>query len=76
MDVAQVLKGALLYIGNDSGLLHLANLVQTPSFGVYLATTPDAYTPLFSHLNHPIIRPQNLHDLWSAIEHHSLLQPV
>ena len=34
------------FIGNDSGLLHLATWTRSPSVGFYSATTPALYGPV------------------------------
>ncbi len=40
IDVLAVIKGANLFIGNDSGLLHCARAVKTPAVQIYGATHP------------------------------------
>ncbi len=40
IDVLAVIKGAKLFIGNDSGLLHCARAVKTPAVQIYGATHP------------------------------------
>lgn len=40
-DAYHIIDGAELFIGNDSGLLHLAACTDTPAIGIYTATTPD-----------------------------------
>jgi ADP-heptose:LPS heptosyltransferase len=39
-EAAALLRGASLYLGHDSGLLHLAALVGTPCIGIYSARNP------------------------------------
>ena len=46
LQVASVLTGASLYIGNDSGLLHLASYTQTPKIGLYHVTDALHYGPV------------------------------
>lgn len=40
IDVLAVIKGARLFIGNDSGLLHCARAVKTPAVQIYGGTHP------------------------------------
>ena len=40
LDVAGIIKGASLFIGNDSGLLHLARAVGTKAIQIYGGTHP------------------------------------
>ncbi|MFN4319304.1 MAG: glycosyltransferase family 9 protein [Aquificaceae bacterium] len=40
LDVLAVIKGALLFIGNDSGLLHMARAVGTKAVQIYGGTHP------------------------------------
>lgn len=49
------------YIGNDTGPLHIANLMKKPSIGIYFreASLKD-YTPIFKNLNHPLFKPDNI----------------
>ena len=44
--VMQVLKSASLFVGNDGGLLHLANLLRTPVVGLYGPVSEKVYGPL------------------------------
>lgn len=57
------------YIGNDTGPLHIANLMKKPSVGVYFrkASLID-YTPIFKSLNNPVFSPQNIDEVYSYIK--------
>jgi len=44
--IARALKGALLFIGLDSGISHLASYVGTPSVVIYGPTDPLVWRPL------------------------------
>ncbi len=46
LQVALLLQHASLYVGNDSGLLHLATFTQTPSVGLYHVTDALHYGPV------------------------------
>jgi ADP-heptose:LPS heptosyltransferase len=48
--VAFVIQYSSLYVGNDSGLLHLATFTQTPSIGLYHVTDALHYGPV--HQDH------------------------
>jgi ADP-heptose:LPS heptosyltransferase len=41
--LAQVLAGASLYIGNDSGVSHLSGVLGTPTIALYKATDPEIW---------------------------------
>ncbi|MBI4496172.1 MAG: glycosyltransferase family 9 protein [Deltaproteobacteria bacterium] len=43
--LAAVLKGCTAYIGNDSGITHLAALVGLPTVAVFGPTSPEAWAP-------------------------------
>ena len=66
-EVIAWIRHARYFIGNDSGLLHLANFLKTPTFGVYLVTHPDAYGPIFPASHHAVIQPRDEQDLFEAI---------
>jgi ADP-heptose:LPS heptosyltransferase len=60
LQLAKICVNSLGYIGNDTGPLHLANLAQKPSFGIYMRkTTIKNYSPIFPHLNTVIFNPEN-----------------
>ena len=49
-DLAGVLGGARLYIGNDSGITHLAAAVGCPTVAVFGPTAPAVWAPCGSHV--------------------------
>lgn len=52
LELAQLMKSSKGYIGNDTGPLHLANLMKSPSLGIYAReNTIKNYGPIFSNLN-------------------------
>jgi len=67
--LAQLLRSSKGYIGNDTGPLHLCNLMQKPSLGIYFreASTRD-FTPIFPQLNKIILKPENVNEVYSQIE--------
>lgn len=54
---AQLIKYSKAYIGNDTGPMHLANLLKKPSLGIYSRETSmkTTYYPVFSRLNTQIL---------------------
>ena len=49
-DLACWLSTARLYIGNDSGIAHLAAAVGTPVFSIFLTTDPKIWAPRGPHV--------------------------
>jgi heptosyltransferase-3 len=49
-DLACWLSGARAYIGNDSGIAHLAAAVGTPVVAIFLGTDPRVWAPRGSHV--------------------------
>jgi heptosyltransferase-3 len=45
LDLAKFLAGAALYIGNDSGVTHLAAAVGTPTLAIFVASDPAVWAP-------------------------------
>jgi len=45
-EVMSILQGATLFVGNDGGLLHLANVLHTPVVGIYGPVNEKVYGPL------------------------------
>jgi hypothetical protein len=45
LDLARWLAGAKLYLGNDSGITHLASAVGVPVVALFSATSPDIWAP-------------------------------
>lgn len=52
MALADLLSRASLYIGNDSGVSHLAGFVGTPTIALYKATDPKIWGVLGKHVTH------------------------
>ncbi len=67
-ETAILLQNATGFIGNDSGPLHLANLLKVSSVGLYLSTTPQHYGPIFPQLNRPVLHAKTVEAAWPAIE--------
>ena len=68
LQLAQLLKFSKAYLGNDTGPLHLANLLKTESFCIYLSTSPEIYGPIFPQFNHPINNPQSVSEILEIIK--------
>ncbi|HXA49655.1 MAG TPA: glycosyltransferase family 9 protein [Candidatus Acidoferrum sp.] len=49
-DLAKFLAGAALYIGNDSGITHLAAAVGTPTLAIFVASDPAVWAPRGDHV--------------------------
>jgi ADP-heptose:LPS heptosyltransferase len=49
-DLAEHLSGARLYIGNDSGITHLAAAAGVPGIALFGPTEPDIWTPRGEHV--------------------------
>lgn len=50
-DVLQVLTWADCFVGNDSGVSHLAGVMGTRTVAIFGATTPDIYRPVGPHVH-------------------------
>ncbi|HQB29861.1 MAG TPA: glycosyltransferase family 9 protein, partial [Syntrophales bacterium] len=48
--VASVLKQARVYVGNDSGISHMAAVLGVPSVVLFLATNPGIWRPPGDHV--------------------------
>ncbi|OGI17888.1 MAG: hypothetical protein A2287_09835 [Candidatus Melainabacteria bacterium RIFOXYA12_FULL_32_12] len=66
--VAQLLKYASGYIGNDSGPLHLANLIRKHSICIGLIPAAKTYEPIFKEFYHSIWNPENADSIIPIIE--------
>ena len=57
LQLAQLLKYSKGYLGNDTGPLHLANLMKKYSLGIYSRETAMKinYYPVFNNLNTPVL---------------------
>jgi len=49
-DLARWISTARLYIGNDSGISHLAAAVGTPVIAIFMSTDPRIWTPRGAHV--------------------------
>lgn len=69
LELSDVIKDSFGYIGNDTGLLHLANLLGKKSISIYAEeSTYIYYSPVFSNLNQPFIKPQNIDEVIKFID--------
>lgn len=50
VELGRVLAGARLYVGNDSGITHLAAAVGCPTVAVFGPTNPRVWAPLGKHV--------------------------
>jgi ADP-heptose:LPS heptosyltransferase len=55
-DLARFLKGAALYVGNDSGVTHLAAAVGTPTLAIFVASDPVVWGPRGDHVRIAVSR--------------------
>lgn len=62
----RLMAGAVGYVGNDTGPLHMANLVGIPSVGIY--ADEDHHAPLFGESNSVVMRPVGPDDVYPAAE--------
>ncbi|HET7361689.1 MAG TPA: glycosyltransferase family 9 protein, partial [Salinimicrobium sp.] len=44
-EIASVIENTSIFIGADSGIMHLANATTTPTFGLFSVTKSDKYEP-------------------------------
>jgi ADP-heptose:LPS heptosyltransferase len=44
-ELIEIIKNSTLFIGNDSGPIHIANLLGIPTFTIYGPTNPDYHKP-------------------------------
>ena len=53
----QLMKHSMAYIGNDTGPMHLANLIKKPTLGIYSRETSmtTTYYPIFNNLNTQVL---------------------
>ena len=50
-DLAMWLAGARVYIGNDSGVTHLAAALGVPVIAIFVATPPEVWAPRGSNVS-------------------------
>ena len=68
-EAACLIKSSLGYIGNDTGPLHIANLMQKPSISLYFKENLLAGYPFFPKLNIQVYKPQNIDELYDKVKH-------
>lgn len=67
--LAQVLKSAVYYIGNDTAPLHIANIMQTPSIGAYFMNhSLTDFGPVFPNLNIKVFCPKIPEELYNEFK--------
>lgn len=67
--LAQILKSAVYYIGNDTAPLHIANIMQTPSIGAYfMQHSVTDFGPIFTNLNDKVFCPQISNDMYEKFK--------
>jgi len=67
--LAQILKSAVYYIGNDTAPLHIANIMQTPSIGAYfMQLSVTDFGPIFPELNIKVYCPEKPEDLYDKFK--------
>ena len=68
-DIAQLLRNSKAYVGNDTGPLHVANLMKTNSLAIYFRENSlFEYNPLFSQYNTSILNPTDAEELFPVLE--------
>lgn len=48
-EIASVIANSAIFIGADSGMMHLAGSAQTPTVGLFRLTSPEIYQPYGNH---------------------------
>ena len=64
--VAACLKRANLYVGNDSGLMHLSAALGVPTIGLFGVGFPNIYGPWGKHCT-SVITPESREELWARL---------
>ena len=67
LDGAALLKRASFFIGNDSGLMHMAAALNVPTLGLFGPSNDRYYAPAGKHA-HFIRTPESFNDLWSKVQ--------
>jgi len=65
-DLAQFLAGASLYIGNDSGITHLAAACGVPTIAIFLTSDPAVWAPRGEHVT-VVDRPPSVEEVLKAL---------
>lgn len=67
-ELACVMKKARMYIGNDTGPLHVANLMGTKSVAVYFKDEHmTGFHPIFPELNTRVFKPETIEPIYSEV---------
>jgi ADP-heptose:LPS heptosyltransferase len=67
LDVAALLKQCTIFIGNDSGLMHLAAAVGTPTLGLFGPSDDRLYRPTGAVCDF-VRTPETFEHLWSQVK--------
>ncbi|MEE8169528.1 MAG: glycosyltransferase family 9 protein [Phycisphaerae bacterium] len=75
-ELASAVSAADMYVGNDSGVSHLAAAVGTPTVAIFGPTCPIQWKPLGSHVR--IVTSGTTPDAWPSVEtvFQSVAQPA
>jgi len=75
--LAQVIKSSVYYIGNDTAPLHIANIMQKHSMGVYFREESlTDFSPIFPELNTQIFCPKTLEKVYEKFKQNYEKQKV
>ncbi len=67
--LACLIKSSHGYIGNDTGPLHIANLMKRPSVAAYFSENPKiAFGPIFAELNTQVLQPQTVDEFYCRVQ--------
>ncbi len=73
--LACLLKASIGYIGNDTGPLHIANLMKKTSVGLYFSENLiTGYKPIFKQYHNRIFRPENPDQVYDQVKK-SIIEP-
>ena len=64
-ELARWLATARLYIGNDSGITHLAAAVGTPAVAVFIGSDPAVWAPRGARVE--VVNGQSVNEVWDAV---------
>ena len=67
-NLIKIIDNSIGYFGNDTGPLHLANLLGKPSLGLYTTISPESYGPIFAHKNYPIFLMDDKKEVYSELD--------
>jgi ADP-heptose:LPS heptosyltransferase len=68
-ELAQILKNAEFYIGNDTAPLHISNIMKTPSVACYFMkhSFPE-FSPMFPEINTQVYCPQSPEEMYDVFK--------